>query len=102
MPTIQNGEIVIIKPARPLGIAVSAYTRAPLPIPRTKNPLKQAAASSLPRGTYKLRALANASIIAPESVYRMLTSASGGNVSSAMRMVRYVVPQKKHTAAKAR
>src|SRR5581483_4730711 len=33
--------------------------------------------------------------------YRMPTSVAGGNDSSAMRMARYVVPQKTHTAASA-
>ncbi len=50
-PTIQNGWVVMIKPAIPLGISNSVNVRAPLPTPRVKNPLKQAAASSRPRGT---------------------------------------------------
>ena len=50
MPTIQNGEMVMMSPAMPLGTLSSAKTRAPLPIPSVKNPLKHMAASSLPRG----------------------------------------------------
>jgi hypothetical protein len=41
-------------------------------------------------------------MIDPEIRYRTHTSTIGGKVSSAMRMPRYVVPQKIHTATKAR
>jgi hypothetical protein len=40
-------------------------------------------------------------MIEPESRKRVLTSTRGGKDSSAMRMPRYVVPQKKHTDANA-
>ena len=38
----------------------------------------------------------------PEIRKRTHTKVMGGKVSSAMRMPRYVVPQKKHTASRAR
>ena len=66
-PTIQNGEMVMISPAMPLGMVSSEKTSAPLPMPRVKKPLKQAAASSLPRGRYSPRARANNSKMPPES-----------------------------------
>ena len=66
-PTIQNGEMLMIRPAIPLGIRTSEKTSAPLPIPNVRKPLKQAAANSRPRGRYSPRALANNSMIQPDS-----------------------------------
>ena len=65
-PTIQNGEMVMIRHARPLGTQSSANTRAPLPMPSTSTPLKQAAQSSRPRGSSPPRSAMAASISAPE------------------------------------
>ena len=39
--------------------------------------------------------------MAPEMVYRIATSHAGDSDSSDIRMPRYVVPQKKHTDARA-
>src|SRR5665811_1195428 len=49
-PTIQKGEMVTISPAIPLGISTSEATSAPLPTLSVNSPLKQAQASSFPRG----------------------------------------------------
>src|ERR1017187_3473394 len=101
-PTIQKGEMVTISPAIPLGIIVSEATSAPLPTLSVNNPQKQAQASSFPLGKYRPRARENTSMIVPEATYRTHNSSIGGNDSSAMRIPRYVVPQKKHTAISAR
>ena len=87
-PTIQNGEMVTISPAIPLGISVSEATSTPLPMPSVNRPLKQAHASSLPFGRYSPRARANPSMMVPEIMYRTQTSSIGGNDSSAMRIPR--------------
>ena len=87
-PTIQNGEMVMISPAIPLGIIVSEATSAPLPIPNVNRPLKQAQASSFPFGRYSPRARENTSMMVPEITYRTHTSSIGGNDSSAMRIPR--------------
>ena len=101
-PTIQNGEMVTISPAIPLGINVSEATSIPLPTLSVNSPLKHAQASSFPFGRYSPRARENTSMIVPEIMYRTHTNSMGGNDSNDMRIPRYVVPQKKHTATRAR
>ena len=86
--TIQNGDMVMIKPAMPLGMAVSAKTRAVLPTPSTNIPLKQATRSSRPRGKCRPRASANSTKMDPDMMKRALTNTSGGKDSSEMRMPR--------------
>ena len=66
-PTIQNGEMVMIRHAKPLGTHSSAKTRAPLPMPSTSTPLRHAARSSRPRGSSPPRSAMAASISAPET-----------------------------------
>jgi hypothetical protein len=69
---------------------------------RIKTPLKAACQSSLPLGNCAPRTRAAARRMDPEIKNLAAISTKGGKLSKLMRIPRYVVPQKKHTAARAR
>src|SRR5206468_3719391 len=100
-PVIQNGPVVMKMDARPLGTHCSANTSAPLPTPITHMPNSAVNQNSRPRGNATPKRRTATHMMEPEIRYRMPTRAAGGNDSSAMRMARYVVPQKMHTATSA-
>jgi hypothetical protein len=70
-------------------------------MPSVTIPYPAVSHNSRPRGKCAPRHAAAASITAPEIRYRTHTSVVGENDSSAMRMPRYVVPQKMHTQTSA-
>ena len=82
MPTIQKGEIVIISPASPLAMKVSAKARQPFPIDKVRKPLKNRLLSVQRLEACKGREHAQKpSIMEPEIMYRTETSISGGKLS---------------------
>src|SRR5689334_13786316 len=102
IPIIQNGEVTSRSAARPLGTVCSAKTSDPVPPPRTMTPYNAVSQSSRPCGNRARLMFAATSRMAPEIRNRTLRITSGGSDSRAMRMARYVVPQKNQTATSAR
>ncbi len=103
MMAIQNGAVATRSAAMPLGTHCSAHTTARLPMPTMRNPTSvRFATVRKSRGIFSPRHAAMPSMNTPATTKRMHVSNSGGIVSMAMRMARYVVPQTMQTTSQAR
>jgi hypothetical protein len=80
---------------------VSENVNAPFATPSGNTPEIAVITNSRPFGNVYPNSHDAVTIIAPDKVNRDASNTNGGNDSSDIRIPRYVVPQKKHTAANA-
>ena len=101
MPTIQKGDAATSTAVNPLGTVCSAQTTAPLPTPTRRVPTIASVGHDDTAGSRSPRAVRIASSSEPAAIQRQAGMSSGGMVSRAIRMARYVVPQTRHTTTHA-